>query len=111
MKKLLVALLMIPAMAHAEFWTGNDLYNRMQSTSAMDNVQAYGYVMGVYDVYVHIVFCPGTENRITVKQINDIAQQYLVLNPSLRNKDAYFLIQSAFKNTWPCANNRGAIRS
>ena len=40
MKNLLIALLFVPAMAQAEFWTGNKLYERLTSTEMTDRIQA-----------------------------------------------------------------------
>ena len=42
MKKLIAALLMMPAMAHAEFWTGNNLYDRLTSSDVLERVQGLG---------------------------------------------------------------------
>ena len=109
MKKLLVALLMLPAMAHAEFWTGNKLYERMTSSDMTDRIQAMGYVMGVYDVAVHALFCPGNETNITVGQVRDMAMNWLANNPHRRNESAEKLVTEAFKQVWPC-RNRGGTR-
>ena len=109
MKKLLVALLMVPAMARAEFWTGNNLYNKMNSAETTDRIQAMGYVMGVFDVYVNVTFCPGDQTAITVGQIRDMASAWLAANPAQRNKSAESLVNEAFKQAWPC-RNRGGTR-
>lgn len=109
MRKLLVALLMLPAMAHAEFWTGNKLYERLTSSDMTDRIQAMGYVMGVYDVAVHALFCPGSETNITVGQVRDMAMNWLANNPHRRNESAEKLVTEAFKQVWPC-RNRGGTR-
>ena len=111
MKKLLVALLMIPAMAHAEFWTGNRLYERLTSNEVIDRTQALGYVMGVYDVAVHAMFCPGNESNISAGQVRDMTLNWLANNPHRRNESAEKLVIEGFKQVWPCVNNRGATRS
>lgn len=111
MKKLLAALLFVPAMAHAEFWSGNDLYNKLGSNEYMDKTQGIGYIMGVYDVAIHVYFCPRTEQGITVGQIRDMVFNYLYQNPSRRNELAEKLVLEVFRQTWPCANRtpgRGA---
>jgi hypothetical protein len=110
MKKLLIALLMVPAMAHAEFWTGNKLYERLTSAETTDRIQAMGYVMGVYDVAVHALFCPpGSETNITVGQIRDMASNWLANNPHRRSESAEKLVIEAFRQVWPC-RNRGGTR-
>jgi hypothetical protein len=108
MKKLLVGLLMIPAMAHAEFWTGNDLLKYMNGTP-MEQVQGYGYVMGVFDTAAGVDHCGQNAGRITVGQINDIAKRYIENNPSTRHYAADVLVRVAFGITWPCpkSNNKG----
>ena len=110
MKKLLAALLFVPAMAYAEFWTGNDLYGKLQSVEVYDRMQGLGYIMGIYDAQVHIHYCPRSENLLNAGQIKDIVHQYLSANPAQRHKPAYSLISDAFKAVWPCANrpSRGA---
>jgi len=109
MKKLLVALLMVPALARAEFWTGNKLYERLTSPETTERIQAMGYVMGVFDVYVNVTFCPGDQTNITVGQIRDMASAWLAANPAQRNKSAESLVNEAFKQAWPC-RNRGGTR-
>ena len=108
MKKLLVALLMVPTMASAEFLSGNDLYNRMTNTEITWRMYALGYVVGVYDVNVHVTICPANEKNVTAGQIRDIAEQFLAANPGLRDKSADSLVREALRQVWPCANRRGA---
>ena len=104
MKKILLALLFVPAMAQAEFYTGNDLYMKLQSTEVMERMQGLGYVMGIYDAQVHIHYCPRTETGITAGQLKDIVFQQLSNNPSQRHRPAYALVYEAFKAIWPCGN-------
>lgn len=109
MKKFLVALLMVPSMASAEFLSGNDLYTRMTGSEIGWRMYALGYVVGVYDVGVHIHFCPASETGITAGQVRDIAEQFLAANPGLRDKNAYMLVRESFRQVWPCPNRgRGA---
>ena len=112
MRKLLVTLLFIPVTANAEFWTGNRLYERLTSTDVSERVQALGYVMGVYDVAVHVLFCPpGSETNITAGQIRDMSTNWLANNPHRRNESAEKLVTEALRQVWPCKNrnNRGQI--
>jgi len=108
MRKLLAGLLMVPTMASAEFMSGNDLYTRMTGTEIGWRMYALGYVVGVYDVGVHVHFCPTNENNITAGQVKDIAERYLANNPGLRDKNAYMLVRESLRQVWPCANRRGA---
>lgn len=105
MRKLLIALLFVPTIAQAEFWTGNKLYEKLTSTETSDRIQAMGYVMGVYDVAVHALFCPpGSETYITVGQIRDMASNWLGNNPHRRNESAEKLVIEAYRQAWPCRN-------
>lgn len=111
MRKLLATLLFVPAMAQAEFLTGNELYQKLSSTSVVDKMYALGYVVGVYDVNVHITICPRVENVITAGQVQDIVLQYLTINPGQRHRNAEILVRDALRQVWPCANRnngRGA---
>jgi hypothetical protein len=98
-------------MARAEFWTGNDLFQKQTSTEVMERMQALGYVMGIYDAYVHVHFCPKTESGITAGQVNDMIRQYLSMNPARRNEQGYTLVREAFAQVWPCPtrNNRNPV--
>ena len=111
MRKLLVALLMLPALARAEFLTGNDLYTKLTSQDVMNKMYALGYVIGVYDVNVHLTVCPRSESGITAGQIQDIVISYLAVNPGQRHRNAEILVRDALKQIWPCANqnNKGSV--
>lgn len=112
MKKWLMVMLMLPAIVRAEFYTGNDLYTRLNDTNSVVNqMVALGYVIGVYDVGVRVIFCPGRESGITAGQINDMVRNWLYANPQRRHESAEKLVLDIFKQTWPCANrnSRGAI--
>ena len=87
MKKLITALLMVPTMASAEFLTGNELYTRLTGDLS-DRMYALGYVVGVYDVNVHVTFCPRVETNITAGQVQDITIRYLSSNPGQRHRSA-----------------------
>ena len=109
MKKLLIALLMIPAMARAEFFTGNDLLALIQSREVIDRMQALGYIQGVFDANMSIVICP--PSGVTAGQVQDMIRNYLQNIPATRNRSADRIIQDALKSVWPCQNKapgRGA---
>lgn len=108
MRKLLVGLLMVPSMASAEFLSGNDLYNRMTHTDNWWRMYALGYVVGIYDAHVRATICPPNENNVTAGQVRDIAEQFLLANPGLRDKTAESLVREALRQVWPCASRRGA---
>jgi hypothetical protein len=108
MKKLLVALLMVPTMAHAEFFTGNRLLEKLNSTEFGERMQALGYVQGVFDAGQYIKHCAPDNAGVTAGQAQDIVRNYLNQNPATRNFSADLLITDALKKIWPCASqNKG----
>jgi hypothetical protein len=108
MKKFLVTLIMVPAMAHAEFFTGNQLLAKMNSTEVSERIQAIGYIQGVFDTGQHLKHCAPDNAGITAGQIQDITRSYLEKNPAVRNLSADLLITEALRKIWPCANqNKG----
>jgi hypothetical protein len=107
MKKLIAMLLFVPAMAHAEFFTGNDLLSKLQG-DVYDRLQSLGYIQGVYDVYVHVTICPPNGGReITAGQLRDMIRNYLTNSPATRHKTAESLINEALKGVWPCSSRGG----
>ena len=108
MKKLLTVLLMFPALAQAEFETGNSLYTKMQDQSNGERMYVMGYVTGVFDAHQHINHCPPGHVNLTIGQVTDIARMYLQQNPAIRHKTADVLLRDAFRAIWPCANRNNS---
>jgi len=104
MKKLLVTLLFVPAMARAEFFTGNDLLARMNGTT-LEQVQALGYVQGVVDAHSSVIICP--PSNVTAGQVRDMIKNYLDNSPAKRHYSADVIIGDALEKVWPCKQNRG----
>lgn len=104
MKKLLCCLLFVPAMARAEFFTGNELLRLLNGTT-MDQVHSLGYIQGVFDVYVSVTICP--PNNINAGQLQDMIRNYLANSPATRHKTAESLINEALKSVWPCQGRGG----
>ena len=106
MKKLfcLIALTALPV--RAEFYSGNEILQRMQSESLVEQVIAIGFVGGVADAFDMIMFCPPT--GATVGQARDIARRYLLLNPAKRHRAAAGLVVDALMEAWPCEKKKGS---
>ena len=102
MKKLLVALLFVPAMAHAEFFTGNKLLSLLQSNEVLDRIHGLGYIQGVFDAHMGITVCP--PNDITAGQVKDMIKNYLENIPATRHRSADLIVRDALKSVWPCSN-------
>lgn len=105
MKKLLCLIAMTALPVKAEFYSGNEILQRMQSESLVEQVIAIGFVGGVADAFDMIFFCPPP--GATVGQARDIARRYLVLNPGLRHKGAAGLVSDALAEAWPCERKKG----
>lgn len=109
MKKLLISLLFVPVMAHAEFHSGNSLLDKLKSPEVMDRIQALGYIQGVSDTLQNGSHCiPG---NVTAGQLVDMVKNYLENVPMVRNKTADEIVVHVLKTAWPCANRpagRGA---
>jgi hypothetical protein len=102
MKKFLAALLFLPAMASAEFTSGNDLYKDLRSDKVSDNLYALGYIAGVADAGQSGSHC--IPNSVTLGQIQDMALDYLRKNADIRNLSADILVGLMLLERWPCKN-------
>lgn len=99
MKKTLAALLFVPAMAQAEFVTGNTLYKDMQG-DAIDQMMALGYVLGAADSAINVTVC--TPPGIKAGQVYDIIKNFLEANPAIRHYSADIIIKTRLEALWPC---------
>jgi len=102
--KLALVAAMLATSAHAEFWDGNKLYEKMRGET-LEQMQALGYVMGVSDVGQGSNHCP-TAN-VTAGQMEDVVRRYLFNNPSVRHYTADSLILRALKLVFPCQQSGG----
>ena len=103
MKRTLAALMFVPALACAEFYSGNDLLNKMDG--AETGLIAMGYVAGVFDVGVGTNHCP--PSHVTLGQVRDMVKQHLLMYPERRHYSADYLIMEMLKKTWPCKKSSG----
>lgn len=106
-KKLILTAAVVCGPAHAQFYSGNELLQRMQGETVVDRMLSLGFVVGVADAWDGIMFCP--PESVTTGQARDIAQRFLVLNPGKRHKPAAELVMDALAESWPCARkpNKG----
>ncbi len=100
MRKLIFAAALICGPVHAEFYTGNELLQRLQSDSNSEKAVARGFVGGVSDAWDRILFCP--PEGATVGQARDIALRHLLINPARRHHAAAGLVADALMEAWPC---------
>lgn len=104
MKKWLAGLLLIPTVASAQFFTGNLLLQRMQSSDALERMLAMGYVIGVSDAGQGSTHCSGAQ--VTSGQTRDVVKQYLEQNPAIRDLHADIIVSVALGQAWPCPKNQ-----
>jgi hypothetical protein len=99
MKRALLALLMAPMVAQAQFHSGNDLLEMMRSESVGKQMQGLGYIQGVTDALTNTVTCPP---RVSGGQVMDLIKNYLEANPAMRHFTAWSITSYVLKATWPC---------
>jgi hypothetical protein len=104
MKKLIAGLLFVPAVAQAEFMSGNNLLSDMNGSN-MRQMLALGYVMGVTDTFTTVTVCP--PSGITSGQVQDIIKKHLEDNPASRHYTADSIIRNKLEAIWPCSRGRG----
>lgn len=105
MKKFIAVLMLVPALANAEFMSGNSLLTDMNG-SEMKKMFAFGYVIGVADTFSNSTVCPPA--NITAGQVQDIIKKHLEDNPATRHYTADSLIRNKLEAVWPCSRGRGA---
>jgi len=98
------------ATAHAEFWDGNQIYERATSETWYDRGTAMGYIMGVTDTTLGISHC--APKNVTAGQVEAMVLQHLRLFPERRNRTGDSIVIEVLKNAWPCApRNSGNSRN
>ena len=103
MKKLIALTLLACASAHAEFFTGNDLLQKLNG-SAMESMVGLGYVMGVFDAARGAEHCP--PDSITAGQVRDMVKLHLENTPSTRHFVADVQVRYVLGKAWPCADKK-----
>jgi hypothetical protein len=104
MKKLLAVLLFVPVVSHATFFTGNELYSRMNG-SDVQKLTALGYVLAIHDTFFGEVIC--SPPAVTAGQMRDVVQKYLQENPTNRDMGAAVLSMIALGSAYPCPKKKG----
>ena len=107
MKKVVLLLSVLAASAHAEFYDGNEILRRMQSSSLVDQAIAVGYVSGVSDTGNNVTHC--VPKSVTVGQVHDMVKNYLEANPANRHYTADSLIINLLKSVWPCQRRGSSL--
>ncbi len=99
-EKILFIGLLLSCSAHAQFKSGNKLYEQITSPSQMEQMNAIGYVTGVADTLQWAVVC--APSSINAGQLVDMTKMYLERSPARRHLAADALILELLRATWPC---------
>jgi len=101
----------LPSEAHAEFYSGNELYDYC-STDKSDPVYyskqstCRGFIAGVVDTVNATRSLSGTASclpsGVTLAQVTDVVMKHLRENPQYRNLSAAILVQGAIMDAWGC---------
>lgn len=99
MKRLIPLAALLCCTAHAEFLSGNDLYQRLQA-GGVDHLVALGYIAGVHDLSLGTGHC--APPSATLGQVRLLVQRTLEMMPEAREKSADVIVLGALKGAWPC---------
>ena len=106
MRALLFLALIYPAMASANWLTGNDLLARCESENSYDLRECIGYLRGVMDAHVALREWEGFMPKycipegVTLGQIEAIVVKRLKENPERRHLIASSLVLNALNNAF-----------
>lgn len=98
-----IALLTVSTAASADFYTGNDLFERLNDPDRV--YLGMGYIAGVADLGSGEYHC--APENVTLGQVRDMVTQYLRLNPSNRHMSASVLVTLTLMEKWPCPKKKG----
>lgn len=101
MKRAAVALwITLSFSAQAEFWDGNKLLERLNSTNLTNQGMALGYIMGVSDTMQGVNHCPPA--NATAGQLQDMVLNYLNNVPAQRHKTGDEIVLMVLRTAFPC---------
>jgi hypothetical protein len=102
----MITAVMLASPVHAEFVTGNELYQwgkefkRSDTTSWIEAGAYMGYIQAISDAFDDVMFClPG---NATVGQSSDVVMRYLEAHPEKRHYTADSLAGAALSEAFPC---------
>lgn len=105
MKKLFIVLAVVWSPVRAEFYSGNELYERMRSRDSIERLEAIMYVAGAADAHRGVISCPSPE--VTLGQVLDLVRNYLERNPERRHHPGDWAVAAAMRPVFPCRKGAG----
>lgn len=79
---------------------GNQLLSEMRGPETFKKLYALGYIAGVADTGNGVTHC--SPSTVTLGQVQDMTEQFLVGNPAIRDLPADILIVRMLNSHWPC---------
>lgn len=101
-KRLFLTAALVCGPAQAQFFSGNELYERIREGKIS---QVMFYVAGVHDANDKVLFCSPSD--VTLGQALDVVRRYLESRPEQRHLSADFLASQAMRAVWPCRKGSG----
>ena len=99
----------LPNVALAQFYDGNDLYDQCKSSTAapyvMGQIDAFSWLTAGEDiagnlVYLRRRFC--VPDGVLGSQAADVVCKHLTDHPEIRHYPAAYLVTDALSLSWPC---------
>lgn len=105
MKKVLLSLILgACSVARADFYTGNELLERLNDPDRV--YLGMGYVAGVSDMGAGEYHCaPG---EATMGQLRDMVHRSLTNAPTTRHMSAAVLVTLTLMDAWPCPKKKAS---
>ena len=99
--------MLISTHASAGFWDGTKLFQFIEKDvrggTDYESGAATGYIVGVIDVSQGVLVCvPAGESGVSMKQLKQIAYNYMQKHPELWNQSADISVISAVREAFPC---------
>jgi hypothetical protein len=92
--------------ASAQFYTGNQLLERMDSEDPQHKMLALGYVAGTVDMTRGTYHCAPWS--VSLGQVRDLMQNSIRNDPVNRHLSAAILVAKALVTVWPCEKTTGS---
>ena len=100
MKQLILAVALCATAAHATYYDGNELLNRLNSEDSGNRMLALGFIAGVSDSTRGRFHC--IPNNVQLGQIRDMVRNYLTNTPAERHFSAHSIVREILREVFPC---------
>ena len=103
----------LPNIADAHWKSGNQIFSecnvpKNDATYYQNQGWCNGFILGVADVMgggdTVATFKACFRTGVTVQQLHDVTNNYLIANPQYRHMSAHILVAKALSDVFPCSN-------